>query len=401
MRAIYIDKDIPRALAVKYLRRFWPGVVWSPVSHARVVDLPETVLPGPRWLRVRNRQCGICASDLSLLLVKADPAAAPVALPGNRRFYLGHEVVGEVVEVGSGVTSARPGQRVVMESRFTGPTCFSQEIEPPCRFCAAGDTRLCENASLLRGPSGVGGGWGDGYTAHESEVRVVPEDLSDDQASLIEPMAVALHGVLRRPPRGGEQVLVVGAGVIGLLTAQCARLIAPDCRLTVLARYPHQAEAARRLGADVVLGAGDLYQQVAQRTGGRLYRAMMNRGMILGGFDVIYDCVGRAGTILDALRWARARGTVVLVGIDLALLKVDLNPVWYQEVDLIGSHTFGAERVDGAARHTFELVIDHLRAGRLQDGGLITHRFPLAEYRRAIDTATHKKSGAIKVTFVM
>ena len=401
MRAIYIDKDIPRALAVKYLRGAWPGIVWSGLSHVHVVDIPEPALPGPRWLRVRNRQCGICASDLSLLLVKADPAAAPVALPGNNRFYLGHEVVGEVTEVGPAVTSIRPGQRVVMESRFTGPTCFTQEIDPPCRFCAAGDTRLCENASLQRGPSGVGGGWGDGYTAHESEVRVVPDDLSDDQASLVEPMAVALHGVLRRPPRDGEQVLIVGAGIIGLLTVQCVKLLAPGARLTVLARYPHQAEAATRLGADAVLSGGDLYQQVAQQTGGRLYRAILNRGMVLGGYDVVYDCVGRADTILDALRWTRARGTVVLVGIDLALLKVDLNPVWYQEVDLIGSHTFGAERVDGGSRHTFELVIDHLRAGRLREAGLTTHRFPLAEYRRAIDTALHKRSGAIKVTFIL
>ena len=401
MRAIYIDKDIPRALAVKYLRGAWPGIVWSGLSHVHVVDIPEPALPGPRWLRVRNRQCGICASDLSLLLVKADPAAAPVALPGNNRFYLGHEVVGEVTEVGPAVTSIRPGQRVVMESRFTGPTCFTQEIDPPCRFCAAGDTRLCENASLQRGPSGVGGGGGDGYTAHESEVRVVPDDLSDDQASLVEPMAVALHGVLRRPPRDGEQVLIVGAGIIGLLTVQCVKLLAPGARLTVLARYPHQAEAATRLGADAVLSGGDLYQLVAQQTGGRLYRAILNRGMVLGGYDVVYDCVGRADTILDALRWTRARGTVVLVGIDLTLLKVDLNPVWYQEVDLIGSHTFGAERVDGGSRHTFELVIDHLRAGRLREAGLTTHRFPLAEYRRAIDTALHKRSGAIKVTFIL
>lgn len=258
MRAIYVDKNIPRALTVKYVRRWWPGVVWSALSHAHVVDVPEPPLPGPRWLRVRNRQCGICASDLSLLLVKADPAAAPVALPGNSRFYLGHEVVGEVTEVGPAVKGIRPGQRVVMESRFTGPTCYSQEIDPPCRQCAAGETRLCENASLQRGPSGVGGGWGDGYTAHESEVRLVPEDLSDDQASLVEPMAVALHGVLRRPPRDGEQVLIVGAGIIGLLTAQCVKLSAPGCRLTVLARYPHQAEAARRLGADAILRCGDL-----------------------------------------------------------------------------------------------------------------------------------------------
>jgi threonine dehydrogenase-like Zn-dependent dehydrogenase len=139
--------------------------------------------------------------------------------------------------------------------------------------------------------------------------------------------------------------------------------------------------------------------QAADLTGARLYR--LNRGMLLGGFDVIYDCIGSAATIHDSLRWARARGTVVIVGIYFSLLRVDLNPVWYQEVDLIGSHTFGAEGGDGRRRHTFELVIDHLRAGRLQTDGLITHRFQLADYRRAIDTALHKKSGAIKVMLMI
>lgn len=399
MRAIYIDKIIPRYLAVRSLKGLWPGVVWSPLSHARFADLPEPPLPGPRWLRVRNRQCGICATDLSLLQARAAPAAAPVALPGNSRFYLGHEVVGEVVEVGPGVERIRPGQRVVMESRFSGPTCFSQEIEPPCRYCAAGNTRLCENASLGRGPRGIGGGWGDGYTAHESEVRAVPEELTDDLASLIEPSAVALHGVLRRPPEPGEHVLILGAGIIGLLVLQCVRIVEPTCRVTIAARHPHQADAARRLGADTVLSGGDLYAEAARITGARHYRAPFHRGMLLGGFDVVYDCVGNGSTVLDGLRWTRAGGTVVLIGIDLTLMKTDLNPVWYQEVDLIGSHTFGTERLGGRLRHTFEEVIDCMRDGRLQEAGLITHRFPLSDYRRAIATALDKRSGAIKVTF--
>lgn len=401
MRTIYIEKNIPRALTVKYLKRLWPGVVWSGLSHARVVDMPEPVLPGPRWIRVRNRQCGICASELSLLFVSADPAAAPVALPGYRRLYLGHEVVSDVVEVGPGVTTLRVGDRVVMESRFTGATCFSQEIDPPCRFCGAGDTRLCENASAMKGPSGIGGGWSEGYTAHQSEVRRIPDELGDDEASLIEPMAVALHGVLRRAPQPGDRVLVIGAGVIGLMTVMCLRLVEPRCHVTVIARHPHQVEAARRLGADVVFDGGDLYEQVARQTGARLYRAPLNRGMLLGGFDVTYDCVGHADTILDSLRWTRAAGTVVLIGIDFSLLRVDLNPVWYQEVGLIGSNTFGAERVNGRRRHTFELVIEHLLAGRLSQSGLITHRFPLAEYRKAIDTAHDKRGGAIKVALTI
>lgn len=399
MRAIYVDKKIPRMLAVKALRWLWPNVIWSPLSSARVVDLAEPPLPGSRWLRVRNIQCGLCATDLDLLFVQASPEIAPAALPGNVRFYLGHEVVGEVVETGLDVTRFKVGDRVVMESRFAGSNCHTQEIDPPCKHCVQGQTRLCENASLGLGPVGVGGGWGDGYTAHEAEVWPVPDDLDDDQASLIEPFAVALHGVLRRPPRKGEHALVNGAGVIGLMTVQAAKVVAPECHVTVIARYHHQAEMALHLGADEVVTNGDHYAEMARITSAKHHKAPMNRGMLLGGFEVIYDCVGSAETVVDGLRWARAGGTVVLVGISLSSMKVDLNPVWYQEVDLIGSHTFGWENWRGGRVHTFDLVIEMLREGSLIHDGLITHRVPFEDYRRAISTAADKRSGSIKVVF--
>lgn len=399
MRAIYVDKDIPRLLIVKALKRPWPDVVFSQLSPAHFVDLPDPPLPGPRWVRVRNLQCGICASDLALLMAEADPTIAPAALPGNQRFYLGHEVVGEVVEVGEGVTTLRPGDRVIMDTRFQGATCLSQEIEPPCRHCAAGNFTLCENASAGVGPRGVGGGWGDGFTAHETEVYRVPDDLDDDQAMMVEPLSTAVRAVLRRPPEPGERVLVVGCGIVGLNVVQSARAIQPDCHITALARYPHQAEAARRLGADEVLLRGDPFEAAVQLTGAKVYTGMFNNRMALGGWDVVYDCVGSARTVQESLRLARARGTVVLVGITLAPMKVDLTPVWYQEVDLVGVYAHGAECWHGEHRRTYEVVIELFRAGKLTTEGLITHRFKLEQWREAIHTALDKHTGSIKVVF--
>jgi threonine dehydrogenase-like Zn-dependent dehydrogenase len=400
MKAVYVEKNLPRMLAVKALRGLWPGVIWSPISPAHIVDLPEPVLPGARWVRVRTRQCGICATDLSLLKVKADPSVAPAALPGNTRFYLGHEVIGEIVEVGPQVDRFSLGDRVVMESRFVGPNCLTQEIDPPCPYCASGQTRLCENASVGLGPAGAGGGWGDSYTAHEEELWPIPDDLDDDQASLVEPMSVALHGVLRRPPGPDDHALVIGAGIIGLLTLQAIKIVEPLAHVTVMARYPHQVAAAERLGADRVISDRDPYPAVAEVSGGKLYNAPLNRGMILGGFERIFDCVGSVDTVYNALRWARAGGAVVLVGIQLGEMKIDLNPVWYQEVDLIGSNTFGVEHWRGSAIHTFDLVIEMLQEGVLIHQGLITHRFPLGEVKRAIETANDKASGAIKVSLM-
>lgn len=397
MRSIFVDTALPRLLAVKALRPVLPGIVWSPISSTRVADLPDPPLPGPRWLRVRNRQCGICGTDLSLLFVQGSPGIAPAALPANRRIFLGHEVVSDVVEIGKGVTHFKVGDRVVMQSRHAGRNCLSQEIEPRCRFCAQGQTRLCENASLGVGPEGVGGGWSEGYTAHETEVYGVPDDLDDDQALFIEPMAIALHAVLRRRPRPGDHALVIGAGTIGLLTAQAARAVEPACKVSVLARYAHQEEAARRLGLESIIRGGDLYAELAEIAGARHYRAPMNKGMLLGGFEVIYDCVGGQATLTDALRWARAGGAVVMVGITLNDLKVDLNPIWYQEVDLIGAGFFGLEEWKGSTADTYDLVVDMVRAGRLRHEGMISHRFPFSMHRRAVATAADKHSGSIKV----
>jgi threonine dehydrogenase-like Zn-dependent dehydrogenase len=404
MRSIYFEKNIPKVLAAKGLKGVWPGVVWSPLSPTIVADLPEPNLPGPRWIKVKNRACGICATDLSLLFVRADPAIAQSPLvEDNARLYLGHEVVGTVVETGPGVSLHRTGDRVIMDrSPLTGlsPNCLSQEIQPPCRFCLSGQFQLCDNKAANRGPQGAGGGWSEGYTCHETEAFPCPPDLADDQAVLVEPMSVAVHAVLRRPPQNLDRVLVIGAGIIGLLVAQAVRAVSPGCFLAVVAKYPHQAELARRFGANEIIGREAQYATVARLTGGRHYTAPLNRGMILGGFDVIYDCVGTGTTLTDALRWARAGGAVVLVGIDLAPVTADLNPVWYLEVDLVGSGGHGADNWCGERKPTFEWVVQFLREGKLRADGLITHRFPLIAYRQAMDTATSKAAEKpVKVIF--
>jgi L-iditol 2-dehydrogenase len=397
VRTIYVDKDIPRMLAVKAIRPLWPGVVFSAVSPGRYAEVPEPDLPGPRWVRLRNRQCGICATDLSLLFVDVDPGIAPAALPGHRRLYLGHEVVGHVTEVGPGVTRLRVGDRVIMDSRFQGATCLSQEIVPPCRHCAEGNRARCENASAGAGPRGVGGGWGDGYTAHETEVYPVPDDLSDDQAMMVEPLSIGLRAALRRAPGPGERALVLGSGTVGLNTLQAVRAVAPGCHVTAAARHPAQAQMARRLGADEVIEGEDGYQATARITGARLYRGPLGNRNLLGGFDVVYDCVGSARTLHDSLRWTRAGGTVVMVGIKLAPLRLDLSPLWHQEVHLTGVVGHGAEPWEGRPRHTYDVAIDLLRQGRLGIEGFLTHRFPLSRWRQAIAAAGDRRGGAIRV----
>jgi threonine dehydrogenase-like Zn-dependent dehydrogenase len=156
---------------------------------------------------------------------------------------------------------------------------------------------------------------------------------------------------------------------------------------------------AYRLGAHEVVAGEDGYQATARITGAKLYEGMFGNRMLLGGFDVVYDCVGSAKTLQDSLRWTRAGGAVVLAGVKLAPLKLDLNPIWCQEVDLIGVYAHGAEPWKGEMRPTYDLVIELMRQGKLTTDGLITHRFPLSQWRQAVSTALDKRNGTIKVVF--
>ncbi len=399
MRTIYMDKNIPRALLTKAVAPHWPGFVWTPLSAARSEEIPDPPLPGPRWLRLRNERCGICASDLSLLFVKADPSIAPAALPGNSRFFLGHEVVSIVSEVGPGVKRFKVGDRVLMDTHFAGANCETLEIDPPCRYCARQDYHFCVNKSAP-GPRGVGGGFGDGYMTHESAVYPCPGDLSPDQAVLTEPLSIALHGVMRFPALPGERVLVIGSGIIGLLTTMAVHALCPEAEISATARHLYQAEMAERLGARHILRSTD-YATIAKLSGGRYFSAPLNKGVVIGGFDRIYDCVADDLTLGNSLRWVRAEGTVVMVGSHMApMAKIDLTPVWYHQVDLVGTYGHGMDEQGGSRKHTYEWVFDHFRSGKFTTQGLITHRFPLKDYRAAIATASSKKkSKAIKVVF--
>jgi threonine dehydrogenase-like Zn-dependent dehydrogenase len=395
MRTIYFEKDIPRVLLARALRPIWPGVVFSSLSPTRFDEMAEAPLPDPHWARVRNRLCGICTTDLHLLNVETDPKIALAALPGTSRIYLGHEVAGEVSEVGSEVSDLRVGDRVTMDAQL--PNCRSQGIEPLCHHCRAGNPFLCENASLGQGPQAQGGGWGDAFMVHESMLYKVPDALDDDCVAMIEPLSVGVRAALRRLPTSDERTLVVGCGTIGLTVVQAVRALSPRCHITAMARYPQQVEMARKLGADEIIEKGDPYVETARLTGGKLYAGMMNNRMILGGFDVIYDCIGSGRTLQDSLRWTRAGGTMVLVGTVLERMHVDLTPICFQEVNLTGLVSHGMEERAGVRQSTFDLTTDLLLQSKLTVAGLITHRFPLEEWHAAVRTAADKRSGAIKV----
>ncbi|MGI9060577.1 MAG: zinc-dependent alcohol dehydrogenase [Ktedonobacteraceae bacterium] len=394
-----LELDAAHVIPTKILGRFWRGAYFSSIAPFQVQNLPRQPLPAANWVRVRNVLAGICGSDLHLIFVDGDFNIAPAAIPSHSRSYPGHEVVGEVIEVGDEVTTLRVGDRVVLKN---GPNCVTAGIQPLCRSCAAGNYSLCERGNLP-GPQPFGGGWSEEMLLHEQQLFRVPANINDMQAVLLEPSAVAVHAVLRHLPQAGDHILIIGAGTIGLLILQAIRALAPAVEVSVLARHAFQVEQAARLGAQIIYPQ-DSYKEVQRLTGGQLYQGMFGNQMVLGGYDVIYDTIANKGTTHDSLRWTRAGGTVVMVGVSLHRMRhIDLTPIWYQEVNLIGTLAQGMETwplgTDERAS-TFDITAELIQQNRLSPEKLITHSFALSDYRNALLTATRKGNNrAIKVVF--
>lgn len=401
MKTMYLDISVPRIVVTRALGRVWPGAYFAATSPLHLAELAERPLPADDWVRVQNRMCGICGSDLHQLFVDAGLDVAPVALPSHSRIYLGHEMVGDVVEVGAAAAGFTVGDRVVRWGR--ADDCRARGRTELCPACTRGHRVLCEFASDAQTHAPIGGGFGDRFVTPAATLLHVPDGLRDEQAIFVEPTAVAIHAALRKRPSPGDQVLVLGCGTIGYLLIQVLRVLEPDCTITAVAQFTWQADIAGELGADhVFLSGEDGYAKVGELTQARLFHGRGSNRMLLGGFDLTFDVVGVPSTLEDALRWTRAGGAVVLVGVHLHKMTLDLTPVWYQEVDLLGAVGHDVVTWRGAAISTFGLAMQWLLTGQVATDRLLTHVFALEAYREAFATAVDKRRHrSIKVAFDM
>jgi threonine dehydrogenase-like Zn-dependent dehydrogenase len=364
-----------------------PDVATSALSMLHLGDVAEPELPARNWVRVMPTLSGICGSDLAAIGGHASLYLDPLT---SYPFVPGHEVVGTLED----------GSRVVIEPALG---CVVRGIEPPCPRCAEGRPGLCYN--VTEGPIEVGlqtgycadtgGGWGEVLVAHPSQLHAVPESLSDEAAVLIEPFACCVHAALRGGAGKDDIVVVSGAGTIGLLTVAAIKLFTPPKRLIAIAKHPTQRDMARKLGADQVISPSETFQRVRFATGARRLDGV-NRALLLGGADVTFECVGRADSLNDAVRYTREGGTVVVVGMP-GEEKVDWAPIWQRELTVMGAYAYGAEPKKKGKR-TFQLALEAAPEVHLET--LTGPLFGLGEYKDAIAYAMSAgKLGAVKVAF--
>jgi threonine dehydrogenase-like Zn-dependent dehydrogenase len=403
MLALQYEKSIPRYLMVRSLSPFWSEVSTSSVSCLRLVNIPEPQLPDPEWVKIQPRLSGICGSDVSLIQAKGSSYFSPfVSTP----FIFGHEVVGTITQTGATVSGFAVGDRVVVEPNLT---CKVRGITPLCPACTAGYSGNCENITCGCLSAGIqtgyckdtGGAWSSALVAHQSQLHRVPPSLSDEEAVLIEPFSCALHGVLQSRWSTHGTILVMGCGVIGLLTIAALRSVGYQGRLLATARYAHQARMAETLGADQVFAADKtLYANLGEATRAKSYHPELSKPVLLGGVDCTFDCVASSASLDDALRLTRSRGQVMIVGMPSIPTGVDWTSIWHQELQVIGCYTYGMETYRDEPISTFELAMQLMEKQNGLLKPLITHRYALSDYRQALQSAmTPSQSSAIKTVF--
>jgi threonine dehydrogenase-like Zn-dependent dehydrogenase len=409
MAALVYDVSAVRWTACKIIGRRWPGVFWSRLAGLSLRQVPVPGLPSPRWVRLRPVLGGICGTDIAAVFQRQHPANI-LQVFSPMPALLGHENVSIVDAVGPQVTRFQPGDRVVVEPTLS---CTPRGIEPVCPRCRAGQFTLCQNfvtgplprGSIIGWNSFTGGSWSEYFVAHESQLYRVPDGVSDEQAVLVDPVAGALHAVLRHRPGDDERVLILGAGLLGTGIGMALRAVGCGCRIYAVDVRPPRPDLAARAGIDefITVGARDgqagRYEAVAARIGGRVYPTKFGHCHLVGGFDTVYDCVGSSQTLSDAMKYARPRGTVVEVGTSQIGI-VDTCPLWLDELHLVGANGRAFEPYEGRVLHTYEIVMELIRQGRLNLEGMLTHRFRPGQYREAFAAiADRGRSGAIKVAF--
>lgn len=402
MKAVVFDGAIPRYLATRAAGMVSPRALTGAFRCTELRDIDPPALPGDRWVRVATRLGGICGSDLNLVRLHVSTSTSPFS---SFPFVIGHENVGSVIETGAAVTRVARGDRVVANPLLA---CAVRGIAPPCAHCAGGYPSRCEHFTdgaiapgmLLGTTRGLGGSWGEQYTAHEDQLVRVPDGVTDRLALLTEPFACAVSPVLERPPAPGLRALVIGAGSVGLLTVAALRMLC-KADVTILARHRFQAEHAERLGAARVVMErdGDYFPELSRIVGGRLIKPILGERIHVGGFDATYVCVGGDRAVDDALRFTRAGGAITLLANVARLARVDWTPLWLKEISMHGSLCYHRGSHGGTTRGAFETAAEMLSTdqGRALEG-LVSHVVPLRDIRGALALAMGRRgSGAVKV----
>ncbi|HET9440336.1 MAG TPA: alcohol dehydrogenase catalytic domain-containing protein [Longimicrobiales bacterium] len=401
MQAIRFHYRPVRYLWTRFAAARRPALALGATGCVTFDEVDPPALPGDEWVRISTALSGICGSDLSAITANDSFTLEPF---GAYPFTFGHENVGVVDAVGAAAGSFQPGQRVIINPMLA---CRQRGLTPPCDACARGEYGLCRRTRdgvVGTGPMigfcpQAGGGWSRYFVAHHSQLHDAG-DLPDDVAVLTDPFASSLRPVLLHPPRADDSILVIGAGSIGALTVKALRLFGWRGDINVLGRYSFQLELAERAGATRCFRSrAEVYKWAGSLPGAVSYQPTLAPKFVEGGPSLVYDTVGSASSIADALALTREGGRMVLVGA-AAKVEVDWTRIWYRQLSVAGVFAYGSAPYQGQQRDIYDVSIQLMRNDGLGELNMVTHVFPLEEYRAALSAALDKNgSRSVKVVF--
>ncbi|HHW17484.1 MAG TPA: L-threonine 3-dehydrogenase [Firmicutes bacterium] len=322
----------------------------EPVKGAVLADnIPVPKVKDDEIL-VRVKATAICGTDLHIY--EWTPwAETRVKLP----MVFGHEFAGEIVEVGSRVRRFKVGQRVAGETHISCGHCYQ---------CLTGNAHICENMKIIG--VHVPGSFAEYIAIPESCAWPLDDNIDFEQGAFLEPMGVAMHGV-QAGAVGGQNVLILGCGPIGLMGVGIARAYGAN---EIICSEPvaEKLKVAKTMGATVTLqpGKDDLLEGVMRATGGR-------------GADVVIDFSGSARAIADGLRFLKKGGRMVLVGLPDKPVMLDLvDGIIYKEATLVG--------ITGRTMYgTWYECEKVLKSGKLDLGPIVGGRFDLKDFDQAFE----------------
>ncbi|MGB9498363.1 MAG: 2,3-butanediol dehydrogenase [Dissulfuribacterales bacterium] len=289
------------------------AAVWYEKGDIRISDVPEPV-PGPGQVKVKIKACGICGSDLyeyrqGPFIIPATPH--PLTGRHGGPVILGHEFAAEVVESGLDVTGFNPGDRVTMNALI---------ICGKCHYCKLGAYNMCQKL----GSTGFAadGGFAEYAVLQDYALYHLPDSVSDDEGSFVEPLAVAIHAVKRSRMKIGDTVAVIGAGPIGLLVMQVC-LAAGASQVFVIEPMKARRDLAIKFGAAAVFNPANEApgKEIAKLTGG--LRA-----------DMAFDCVGNQSAFDSAIKVTGRRGVICVVGLSMKPVQVPFIRLWGHEKEV-------------------------------------------------------------------
>ncbi|MFH1008916.1 MAG: NAD(P)-dependent alcohol dehydrogenase [Candidatus Latescibacterota bacterium] len=330
----------------------------------RVAEIPRPE-PAAGEVLVRITAVGVCGSDVHYFKdgrIGDTPVESPL--------ILGHEPAGVIEAVGEGVTRVKAGDRVAVDPALPCGVC---------EWCIEGNANLCPNVRFFGTPP-TDGAFREFLTHPAHAVFKLPDSLSFEEGAMLEPFGVAIHAVDLGKVRAADTVAILGAGSIGLSVLQMARL-SGAAGVFVTDLIESRLDLARRLGADVAIGAeDDPVRRILQRTGGR-------------GVDVVFEAAGAMETPQQAIELLKPGGTLVLIGI----CPEDRIPLRASAARRKGVTI----RMSRRMKHVIPRAIRLAERNMVDLKCLVTHRYPLERIAEAFDVVGGYRDGVVKAIITM